>query len=40
MGCLVEKCAEDIRRQRGLPKGAPVPVAISCPCPKCKPRLF
>lgn len=37
--CLAERCAENIRRQNGLPPGTPVPVLISCPCPKCTPRF-
>ena len=36
--CLAEQCAEQIRRERGLPSGTPVPVHISCPCPRCSPR--
>jgi hypothetical protein len=36
--CLAEQCAERIRREQGLPPGTPVPVLISCPCPRCSPR--
>ena len=36
--CLTEQCAEQIRKERGLPKGSPVAVFVSCPCPRCTPR--
>ena len=34
--CAVEICAEEMRKQRGLPKDALVPVSIWCDCPKCR----
>ena len=36
--CLVEECAKQTRKERGLPEGTPITVYISCPCPKCNPR--
>jgi len=36
--CLAEACAEQMRKERGLPKEAPIAVYVSCPCPKCTPK--
>ena len=36
--CLVEQCAEQIRKSQGLPPGTPIVTGISCPCPRCSPR--
>lgn len=37
--CLAKACADQICKERGLPPGTSVPVFISCPCPRCTPRI-
>lgn len=37
--CLARECADELRKSRNLPAGTPVPVFISCPCPRCTPRI-
>ena len=37
--CQAERCANEIRESRNLPKNVTVPVLILCKCPRCSPNL-